>query len=59
LFIELGTTRESGTNDLRIGNETDGTETLQGYKFIDTLINIVGVTTGYSIDVPIRIVKRS
>jgi len=59
LFIELGTTRESGTNDLRIGDETDGTETLQGYKFIDTLINIVGVTTGYSIDVPIRIVKRS
>ena len=29
------------------------------YKFIDTVINVVGVTTGYSIDIPIRIVKKT
>jgi len=29
------------------------------YKFIDTLINIVGVTTGQSIDLPIRIIKKT
>ena len=27
------------------------------YKFIDTSINITGVTTGYSVDLPIRIIK--
>ena len=27
------------------------------YKFIDTTINVTGVTTGYSIDIPIRILK--
>ena len=58
LFTEIGTTVASGT-DLRIGALTDGTNTLTAYKYIDTLINIVGVTTGYSIDVPIRIVKKS
>jgi hypothetical protein len=26
-------------------------------RFIDTLIKITGVTTGYSIDIPIRYVK--
>ena len=29
------------------------------HKFIDTTINIVGVTTGYSIDIPIRIIRKN
>ena len=49
LFNELG----SSGSSLGIG----GGETIASYKYIDTLINIVGVTTGYSIDIPIRIVK--
>lgn len=28
-----------------------------GYKFIDTAISVAGATTGYSIDIPIRIIK--
>ena len=31
--------------------------TITQHKFIDTLINVTGVTTGYSVDIPIRILK--
>jgi hypothetical protein len=48
LFNELGTTVAAGTDDIDAG-----------YKFIDTLINVVGVTTGYSIDIPVRIVRKT
>ena len=48
LFDELGTTLTSPTGF------TAGT-----YKTIDTTLNIVGVTTGYSIDIPIKIVRFS
>ncbi len=61
LFDELGTTVTSGAN-LRIEgtkNASAGDQTITSYKHIDTLINVVGVTTGYSIDIPIRIVKKS
>jgi hypothetical protein len=54
LFDEFGTTITSGT-DITIAPG----KVLVSYKYIDTLVNIVGVTTGYSIDIPIRIVKRS
>tara|TARA_B100000073_G_C23736507_1_gene572372 strand:- start:293 stop:1342 length:1050 start_codon:yes stop_codon:yes gene_type:complete len=52
LFNELGST---GTSLLIQGHAAG--ETISSYKYIDTLINVVGVTTGYSIDIPIRIVK--
>ena len=53
LFNELGSV---GTSALSIR----GTNTLAAaaYKYIDTLINVVGVTSGYSIDIPIRIIKK-
>ena len=51
LFDELGTTG-AGANT-PITNQT-GTN----YKFIDTTVNVVGVTSGYSIDIPIRIWKK-
>lgn len=47
LFDELGTLKQAAI---------PGT-TITKYKYIDTLINVVGVTTGYSIDIPIRIIK--
>ena len=31
---------------------------IANYKFIDTNINVQGMTTGFSIDIPIRIVKK-
>ncbi|HAI38063.1 MAG TPA: hypothetical protein DCM40_08055 [Maribacter sp.] len=31
---------------------------ISSYKYIDTTINVVGVTTGQSIDIPIRIIKK-
>ena len=56
LFDELGT---SGTATLQI-NATSGDNLTSGnYKFIDTIVNIVGISSGYSIDVPIRIVKKT
>lgn len=49
LFDELGS---SGT-DLSVRGAT-----IANYKFIDTLVNVVGVTSGYSIDIPVRIIKK-
>ena len=36
---------------------TDVTHGSDGYAFIDTTIRVVGVTTGYRLDIPLRIVK--
>ena len=60
LFDEFGTTVAAG-NAGAITTSKEGAEGLinTGYQYIDTLINVVGVTTGYSFDVPIRIVKKS
>ena len=49
-FTKLGST---GSNLTYRGG------TISSYKYIDTIINIQGMTTGYSIDVPIRIIKKS
>lgn len=49
LFDELGT--EVATNkDFRGARMTK-------HKYIDTIMSVTGVTTGYTIDVPIRIIK--
>lgn len=37
---------------------TQLTEIGTAHKYIDTTINVVGVTTGYSLDIPVRIVKK-
>lgn len=50
LFNEFGNVSASPL-PLRGGN------LLAGYKFIDTAISVSGATTGYSIDIPIRIIK--
>ena len=55
LFKEIGT---SATNINLSADGADGRQ-IANYRFIDTLINVVGVTTGYSIDIPIRIIKKS
>ena len=31
--------------------------TIDKYHFIDTVISVSGATTGFSIDIPIRIIK--
>ena len=57
LFNEFGTTNSATQNNgLKVGTALPE---MLAWKHIDTLINIVGVTTGYSIDVPIRIIKKS
>jgi len=57
LFNEIGTT-VTGTDDIEVITG-DAEYKIVNYKYIDTLINVVGVTTGYSIDIPVRIVKRT
>jgi hypothetical protein len=54
LFDELGKT---ATTTLT-GGVRGGTLASGEWQYIDTLINVVGVTTGYSIDIPIRIAKK-
>jgi hypothetical protein len=52
LFNELGS---AGSTTITLASGVS----FSSYKFIDTLINVVGVTTGYSIDIPIRIVRKN
>ncbi len=53
LFNQLGS---AGTSDI-----TSGTATLlaANYRFIDSTIRISGVSTGYTLDVPVRFVKKT
>lgn len=48
LFTQLGSTTS-------LANQVDGNTTVT--NFIDTIIKVTGMTTGYTIDVPIRFVK--
>jgi hypothetical protein len=66
--FRLGSSTSLKTNDYLFNTlGTAGTETIgsmdastagQTYRFIDTMVSIVGVTTGYRIDLPIRYVKQ-
>ena len=53
LFDQIGT---PGTSAI-----TNGTKTLNAanYKFIDSTVRISGVSTGYTLDIPIRFVKKN
>ena len=57
LFDELGSVvaAQNASTDIAL----DANNTIEVYKFIDTIINVVGVTTGYSIDIPVRIVRKT
>lgn len=48
LFTVLGNTGTTTIGGLTSGN----------YKYIDSLVTVIGETTGYSIDIPIRYVKQ-
>lgn len=48
---------EFGSTDA--GAVTIAGASITGVKFIDTFINIYGVTTGYNLQIPIRIVKKT
>lgn len=56
LFDELGST---GTTTIAINSDSNDNLTSGNYKFIDTIVNVVGISSGYSIDIPIRIVKKT
>ena len=51
LFNEIGAAGDETIN-LATG------KAVGNHKFIDTIINVVGVTTGYSMDIPIRIIRK-
>jgi hypothetical protein len=53
LFNQLGS---AGTSNI-----TSGTNTLlaANYRFIDSTVRISGVSTGYTLDVPVRFVKKT
>jgi hypothetical protein len=61
LFNELGSAGTDSEDSPVLGHalQADGTGgALGAHKFIDTIMNVVGVTTGYSLDIPIRIFKK-
>ena len=53
LFTQLGTQGSA--------NITSGTQTLlaENYKFIDSTVRVSGVSTGYTLDIPVRFVKKT
>jgi hypothetical protein len=53
LFNQLGT---NGTSNIVSG---DKTLTADSYKFIDSTLRVSGVSTGYTLDIPIRFVKKN
>ena len=59
LFNELGDVADSELTGFRGQGKDLGDNGIGGspYKFIDTTITVEGMTTGYSIDIPIRIIK--
>ena len=52
LFDELGTAVATSTGFPKKESASE-----HSYKFIDTIVNVVGVTSGYSIDIPVRILR--
>jgi len=48
LFDKLG----PGTTTFEVG-------TVTGLQYLDTIIRVTGVTTGYSVDIPIRIIRKA
>ena len=53
LFNQLGT---NGTSNIVSG---DKTLLASAYKFIDSTLRVSGVSTGYTLDIPIRFVKKN
>ena len=53
LFTEIG----GGSTTTTVRKELDAANT-GALKFIDSIVRVTGVTTGYSIDLPIRYVKK-
>lgn len=52
LFEELGTFVDAAASKISMRGGT-----IDEYYFIDTVISVAGATTGFSIDIPIRIIK--
>ena len=50
LFNQLG-------NDLAQGDEATWSLADKNYKYIDTIVKVMGATTGYRIDIPVRFIK--
>jgi len=42
-----------------IGNATNLTVGGQAYRVIDTTVRVIGVSTGYRIDIPIKLLKKA
>jgi hypothetical protein len=56
LFDQLGTVGSATiTNSAESGQDLDPSS--NAYKYIDSIVRISGVNTGYSVDIPVRFVK--
>lgn len=53
LFTQLGT---PGNVDIANGSNT---LTAASYRFIDSVVRVSGVSTGYTLDIPVRFVKKN
>jgi hypothetical protein len=61
-FDRLGGTftgNSTGTNNTPLSTSNNGFVASSVIKFIDTFVRVTGMTTGYTIDIPIRYVKKS
>ena len=53
LFTKLGSTTNTGTNAMA------GFKTSKEFYIIDTIVRVTSATTAYSIDIPVRFVKKT
>jgi hypothetical protein len=54
LFEKLGGSFTQGT-----GTTITGLTNAKAYRFIDSFVRVTAATTGYSIDIPIRYLKKT
>jgi len=65
LFNELGgsgtkTVSKDGTTNIKaLYSASNSSASDTTFKYIDTLVRVIGVTTGYKLDIPVRFIRTS
>ena len=59
VLVSLRSTKMNKVWSVTIKGKNDSVGTIANCDFIDTIARVTGVTTGYSIDIPIRVVRNT
>ena len=56
LFSKIGVSTGADRADYKVADDNE--TCANGWLFIDTMVRVIGATTGYRLDVPVRFIKR-